>query len=98
MKPAVVLLSGGVDSATTLAIARNRGFLPYALSCACGQRHSRELESATRVAAAPSSRSEQHTSELQSPDQHGCRRLLEKKSGSLAPRATATRVADSSST
>src|SRR5213594_2329517 len=52
MKPAVVLLSGGVDSATTLAIARNQGFLPYALSFAYGQRHSRELESATRVAAA----------------------------------------------
>src|SRR5437870_11711595 len=52
MKPAVVLLSGGVDSATTLAIARNRGFLPYALSCAYGQRHSRELESAPRVTAA----------------------------------------------
>src|SRR3989442_11144880 len=52
MKPAVVLLSGGVDSATTLAIARNQGFLPYALSFAYGQRHSRQLESATRVAAA----------------------------------------------
>ena len=52
MKPAVVLLSGRVDSATTLAIARNQGFLPYALSFAYGQRHSRELESATRVAAA----------------------------------------------
>ncbi len=52
MKSAVVLLSGGVDSATTLAIARNQGFLPYALSFAYGQRHSRELESATRVAAA----------------------------------------------
>jgi len=52
MKPAVVLLSGGVDSATALAIARNQGFLPYALSFAYGQRHSRELESATRVAAA----------------------------------------------
>jgi len=51
MKPAVVLLSGGVDSATTLAIARNQGVLPYA-SFAYGQRHSRELESATRVAAA----------------------------------------------
>ena len=52
MKPAVVLLSGGVDSATTLAIARNQGFLPYALSFAYGQRHSRELDSAKRVAAA----------------------------------------------
>ena len=52
MKPSVVLLSGGVDSATTLAIAGYQGFLPYALSFAYGQRHSRELESATRVAAA----------------------------------------------
>ncbi len=52
MKPAVVLLSGGVDSATALAIARNQGFLPYALSFAYGQRHSRELESAKHVAAA----------------------------------------------
>ncbi len=52
MKPAVVLLSGGVDSATTLAIARSQGFPPYALSFAYGQRHSRELESAKRVAAA----------------------------------------------
>jgi 7-cyano-7-deazaguanine synthase len=52
MKPAVVLLSGGVDSTTTLAIARNEGFLPYALSFAYGQRHSRELESAKRVATA----------------------------------------------
>ena len=50
MKPAVVLLSGGVDSTTTLAIARNERFLPYALSFAYGQRHSRELESAKRVA------------------------------------------------
>lgn len=52
MKPAVVLLSGGVDSTTTLAIARTQGFLPCALSFAYGQRHSRELESAKRVAAA----------------------------------------------
>jgi 7-cyano-7-deazaguanine synthase len=52
MTPAVVLLSGGLDSATTLAIARNGGWLPYALSFAYGQRHRRELDSATRVAAA----------------------------------------------
>ena len=52
MKPAVVLLSGGLDSATTLALARNHGYVPYALSFAYGQRHSRELESAKRVAAA----------------------------------------------
>ncbi|MBI4240748.1 MAG: 7-cyano-7-deazaguanine synthase QueC [Candidatus Rokubacteria bacterium] len=52
MKRAVVLLSGGLDSATTLAIARNEGYAPYALSFAYGQRHSRELESAKRVAEA----------------------------------------------
>src|SRR2546422_7483082 len=52
MKPAVVLLSGGLDSATTLAIARSQGYEAYALSFAYGQRHSRELDSASRVAAA----------------------------------------------
>src|SRR6267378_1287401 len=51
MKPAVVLLSGGLDSATTLAIARSRGYECSALSFAYGQRHSRELDSASRVAA-----------------------------------------------
>jgi 7-cyano-7-deazaguanine synthase len=52
MKKAVVLLSGGVDSATTLAIATRGGHACYALSFAYGQRHNRELESAKRVAAA----------------------------------------------
>ena len=52
MKRAVVLLSGGVDSATTLAIARAEGYESYALSFDYGQRHTRELESARRVAAA----------------------------------------------
>jgi 7-cyano-7-deazaguanine synthase len=52
MKPAVVLLSGGLDSATTLAIARSQGYEASALSFAYGQRHSRELDSASRVAAA----------------------------------------------
>ncbi len=46
----VVLLSGGLDSTTVLAIARNQGFTPYALSFRYGQRHSIELESARRVA------------------------------------------------
>ncbi|PKN20082.1 MAG: 7-cyano-7-deazaguanine synthase QueC [Deltaproteobacteria bacterium HGW-Deltaproteobacteria-6] len=50
MKKAVVLLSGGVDSATTLAIARNMGFEIYALSFRYGQRHLVELEAAARVA------------------------------------------------
>jgi 7-cyano-7-deazaguanine synthase len=47
---AVVLLSGGLDSATTLAVARERGFECYALSCFYGQRHDPELEAAARVA------------------------------------------------
>lgn len=49
---AVVLLSGGLDSATALAIARTEGFETYALSFDYGQRHERELDSARRVAAA----------------------------------------------
>lgn len=51
-KPAVVLLSGGLDSATVLAIAREQGFKAYALSFSYGQRHSWELEAARRVANA----------------------------------------------
>jgi 7-cyano-7-deazaguanine synthase len=47
---AVVLLSGGVDSTTTLAIARSQGFEPYALTLAYGQRHAGEIEAARRVA------------------------------------------------
>jgi len=49
-KKAVVLLSGGIDSATTLAIARNMGFDVWALSFRYGQRHMVELEAAMRVA------------------------------------------------
>ncbi len=49
---AVVLLSGGVDSATTLAVARSQGFDCHALSFDYGQRHRRELEAARAVAAA----------------------------------------------
>lgn len=49
---AVVLLSGGLDSTTTLAIARAEGFDTYALSFEYGQRHAYELEAARRVAAA----------------------------------------------
>jgi 7-cyano-7-deazaguanine synthase len=49
---AVVLLSGGLDSATTLAVARGYGYQCYALSFDYGQRHLRELESAGRVARA----------------------------------------------
>lgn len=50
MKAAVVLLSGGVDSATTLAIARDAGFDCHAITFDYGQRHRFELESARRVA------------------------------------------------
>lgn len=49
---AVVLLSGGLDSATVLAIARDRGFACHALSLDYGQRHAAELAAARRVAAA----------------------------------------------
>ena len=50
MKRAVVLLSGGLDSATTLAIAKAEGYELYALSFDYGQRHAIELKSAARVA------------------------------------------------
>lgn len=52
MRKAVVLLSGGLDSATTLAVARSEGYDCHALSFAYGQRHSAELAAAARVAAA----------------------------------------------
>jgi 7-cyano-7-deazaguanine synthase len=51
-KRAVVLLSGGLDSATVLAMAQREGYDAYALSFAYGQRHSWELEAARRVAEA----------------------------------------------
>jgi 7-cyano-7-deazaguanine synthase len=51
MKRAVVLLSGGLDSATTLAICHQQGFEPYALSFDYGQRHNIEVAAARRVAA-----------------------------------------------
>jgi 7-cyano-7-deazaguanine synthase len=48
---AIVLLSGGLDSTTCLAIARHEGFAPYALSFQYGQRHRLELDAAGRIAA-----------------------------------------------
>jgi 7-cyano-7-deazaguanine synthase len=52
VKKAVVLLSGGLDSATTLAIARNDGYACHCLSIDYGQRHRAELAAAARVARA----------------------------------------------
>ena len=49
--PAVILLSGGLDSATTLAVARDAGYACHALSFDYGQRHRFELEAARRVVA-----------------------------------------------
>lgn len=51
-RPAVVLLSGGLDSATVLAIAAREGYAPHAISFRYGQRHAVELQCAARVAAA----------------------------------------------
>ena len=51
-KPAVVLVSGGMDSAVVLAIAREAGFAVHALSVRYGQRHTSELDAADRVAKA----------------------------------------------
>lgn len=52
MKKAVILLSGGLDSATVLAIARSEGYACFALSLDYGQRHHGELAAAQRVASA----------------------------------------------
>ena len=52
IKKAVVLLSGGLDSATVLAMAREQGYACYALSFDYGQRHGAELQAAARVASA----------------------------------------------
>ncbi|MFD6091268.1 7-cyano-7-deazaguanine synthase QueC [Oerskovia sp. NPDC060338] len=51
-KPAIVLLSGGLDSTTVLAMAKDEGYTPYALSFRYGQRHVIELAAADRVARA----------------------------------------------
>jgi 7-cyano-7-deazaguanine synthase len=51
-RPAIVLLSGGLDSATALAVAKRDGFAPYAMTFRYGQRHSAEIEAARRVAVA----------------------------------------------
>lgn len=50
-KSAVVLLSGGLDSTTTLAVAQRQGFDPYGLTFRYGQRHEIEIEAARRIAA-----------------------------------------------
>ena len=63
LNKAVVLLSGGLDSATTLAIARSEGYACHCLSLDYGQRHGAELGAAQRVAAALGAR-EQRTIKL----------------------------------
>jgi 7-cyano-7-deazaguanine synthase len=50
MKKAVVLLSGGLDSTTCLALAKSKGFACHAISFSYGQRHSTELKAASRIA------------------------------------------------
>jgi len=52
IKKAVILLSGGLDSSTCVAIARSQGFDVYGLSFAYGQRHTHELDAAKNIAAA----------------------------------------------
>src|SRR4051812_2933911 len=49
-KPAIVLLSGGLDSTTVLAIAQSEGFIPYAMTFRYGQRHQAEIEAAINIA------------------------------------------------
>jgi 7-cyano-7-deazaguanine synthase len=52
MNPAVVLLSGGLDSTTTLAVAKRDGFASYAMTFRYGQRHLQEVDAARRIARA----------------------------------------------
>ena len=52
MKKAVILLSGGLDSATTLAIAQNDGFTPFGLTFSYGQRHQFEISASQKIAEA----------------------------------------------
>ena len=52
MKNAVVLVSGGMDSAVVIAIAREQGFAVHALSVRYGQRHTAELDAADRISLA----------------------------------------------
>jgi 7-cyano-7-deazaguanine synthase len=49
-RPAVVLLSGGMDSTTVLAIAKKQGYIPYAMTFRYGQRHKQEIDAAKQIA------------------------------------------------
>lgn len=49
-KKAIILLSGGLDSVTVLAVAKQQGYIPYALSFDYGQKHNAELKSAAKIA------------------------------------------------
>jgi len=75
MKKAVVLLSGGLDSATALAMATRDGFDCHALSVNYGQRHQAELAAAKRVAAALGAR--QHCVIVLNLETFGCSALTD---------------------
>ena len=86
MKPAVVLLSGGLDSATVLAWMRREGFACHALSFRYGQRHSIELDRAAEIARALGA-VEHRVAEIDDP---ALNRVLAEKSRSMGFRIEPT--------